>query len=110
MKQVSSSPTVQPADVGAATGLYRFRLYVAGSLPNSQQARQNLQALCEAHLPDRHEIEVVDFLEEPTRGLDDGVIVTPTLVLLSPGPARTVVGSLADRDAVLRALELPPEP
>jgi circadian clock protein KaiB len=86
---------------------YQFRLYVAGSLPNSVQAQANLRAICEEHLPGDHAIEVVDFLEEPARGLADGVIVTPTLVMLEPGPKRTVIGTLADEGAVLRALELP---
>ena len=39
---------------------FKFRLYVAGDAPNSAQARANLTALCRVHLPDRHEIEVVD--------------------------------------------------
>lgn len=86
---------------------YRFRLYVVGGLPNSVRARENLEAICREHLAGNHEIEVVDFMDEPARALADGVIVTPTLMLLAPGPQRTVVGTLADHDAVARALELP---
>jgi circadian clock protein KaiB len=107
MRHLTPAPMTEQPDTGGAAGVYQFRLYVAGTLPNSKQAQQNLQALCDEHLPGRHHIEVVDFLTEPARALDDGVIVTPTLVLLAPGPARTVIGTLADSDAVLRALELP---
>jgi circadian clock protein KaiB len=84
---------------------YRLRLYIAGTLPNSLQALDNLRAICDAHLAGRYSIEVVDFLEEPRRALDDGVIVTPTLVRVEPAPQRVIVGTLADQAAVLRALE-----
>jgi hypothetical protein len=32
--------------------------------------------------------------------------MTPTLVKLQPAPVRTIVGTLSDTDAVLRALDL----
>jgi circadian clock protein KaiB len=64
--------------------LFRFRLYVAGDTQNSAQAVANLVALCQAHLPDRHEIEVVDVFREPKRALADGIFMTPTLVKLGP--------------------------
>jgi circadian clock protein KaiB len=85
---------------------YELRLYVAGSLPNSVQAQANLRSICEAHLAGRHTIEVVDFMTEPGRALEDGVIVTPTLLRVAPAPQRMIVGTLADRAAVLNALEL----
>jgi circadian clock protein KaiB len=46
---------------------FSFRLYLAGDSPNSIQALGNLRALCEELLPSRHEIELVDILEEPSR-------------------------------------------
>jgi circadian clock protein KaiB len=87
--------------------LYKFRLYVAGGSPNSAKATANLQALCDEILVGRHEIEVVDILKEPHRALDDGVLLTPMLVKLSPAPIRKIIGSLNDRPPVLQALGLP---
>jgi circadian clock protein KaiB len=89
---------------------YELRLYVAGALPNSVQAEENLRALCEEHLAGRHTLEVVDFLDRPGRALQDGVVVTPTLLKVSPEPKQIVVGTLADRPAVLRALGLTERP
>lgn len=86
---------------------YELRLYIAGTLPNSVQARENLRALCEEHLAGRYSLEVIDFLERPGRALQDGVVVTPTLVKVAPEPQKIVVGTLADRSTVLRALGLP---
>lgn len=85
---------------------FKFRLYVAGDALNSAQALANLSALCLAHLPDRHEIEVVDVFREPERALADGIFMTPTLVKLGPLPVRRIVGTLSQLQPVLRALGL----
>ncbi len=85
---------------------FRFRLYVAGDAMNSVQALANLAALCREHLPDRHDIEVVDVFREPKRALADGVFMTPTLVKLAPFPVRRIVGTLSQTQPVLQALGL----
>lgn len=82
-------------------------LYVAGSGPNSRQALANLALLCERHLPGRHRLEVVDVLQNPERAVQDGVVLTPTLVVRSASPPRILVGSLSRTDVVLEALGLP---
>lgn len=89
-----------------AAAVYRFRLYVAGEGPNSVHAAANLHAICREFLAERHEIEVVDVLTQQERALSDGVMMTPLLVKLSPGPVRKIVGSLSQREAVLQALDL----
>jgi len=86
---------------------FKFRLYVAGDGPHSTQAIANLRALCGEHLPERHEVEVVDVLRDPQRALADGVMLTPLLVKLSPAPIRKIIGSLSQRASVLQALGLP---
>ena len=86
---------------GRAPDTVMLRLYVAGTAPNSLRAIANLHALCAEHLPGRSEVEIVDALEEPLRTLDDGVLVTPTLLKLAPGPVRTLIGDLSDRASVL---------
>ena len=83
-----------------------FRLYVTGEAPNSRQAIANLVAFCRQHLANRHNIEIVDVLEHRQRALDEGVLLTPALVIRSPGPTRTLVGNLAKPDVLRRALSL----
>ena len=83
---------------------YKFRLYVTGDSPNSVQAQLNLVALCKTHFADRYEIEVVDILKEPMAALDESILLTPTLIKLSPPPVRRVVGSLSQMQAVLDIL------
>ena len=86
--------------------VFRFRLFIAADTLNSVQAASNLNALCKAHLPGRHEIEVIDVFKDPKRALAEGIRMTPTLVKLAPGPVRRVVGNLTDTDRVLQTLGL----
>jgi len=89
---------------------YKFRLYVAGGTPNSAQAMANLKMICRTHLPERHEIEIVDVFREPKRALAESIFMTPTLVKLSPSPVRTILGTLSQTETVLQALDLQPVP
>ncbi len=88
-------------------GAYVFRLYLAGGSPNSVRALSNLYALCRTYFPDSHSIEVIDVLQEPVRALRDGILVTPTVVKISPAPTLQILGNLSEEDEVLRALGLP---
>lgn len=85
---------------------YKFRLYVAGDAPNSVQAQANLIVVCRTHLPDSYEIEVVDVLKEPMVALKDNVLMTPTLLKLSPAPVRRIVGALSQMQTVVDSLGL----
>ena len=85
---------------------YKFRLYVAGDAQNSTRAIVNLTGICRQHLADRHAIEIVDVFREPKRALDDGILMTPTLVKLSPAPVRRIVGTLSQLETVMQALGL----
>jgi circadian clock protein KaiB len=87
---------------------YKFRLYVVGDSPNSAQAMTNLKAFCGKHLPGRHAIEFVDIIREPRQALAERVFLTPTLIKLSPGPMRRIVGTLKDSGALREILGLPP--
>jgi len=83
-----------------------LRLYVAGDGPNSAAARVNLRRLLGGCDPATYSLEIVDCLRQPMRALQEGVLVTPTLLRLAPAPLRTIVGSLSDSARVLEALGL----
>lgn len=87
-----------------ASASLRLRLYVAGRAPNSILAITNLTAICEAHFSAAHSLEIVDLLVEPQRALADGIIVSPTLLKVSPLPAQRVIGNLSDTPTVLLTL------
>ena len=83
-----------------------LRLYVAGSAPNSTRAHANLLALLERAGVRGYRLEVVDCIKEPQRALQDGVLVTPTLLKLRPEPRETVIGTLGDARKVALTLGL----
>jgi circadian clock protein KaiB len=85
---------------------YKCRLDVADDTMNSAQAIANLQALCKTHLPNRHEIEIVDVFKEPQRAILEGIRMTPTLLRLAPLPIRRIVGTLVDTHRVMETLGL----
>jgi circadian clock protein KaiB len=88
-----------------------LRLFVAGDSPDSAIAIANLKALLPGHESSRVEMEIVDVQREPDRAARDGIMVTPTLLKISPAPACRILGNLKNRDALLLLLGIePPRP
>ncbi len=81
-----------------------LRLYIAGNAPNSVLALANIRKICAEHFAGTHEIEIVDLLTEPARGLQDGIIVTPTLLRVRPDPVLRLIGTLNDTQQVMMTL------
>lgn len=81
-------------------------LYIAGAAPNSTQAVANLEEIKLMFPKVTFEIEVIDTLVEPLRALNDGILVTPTLVKTSPTPETKIIGNLSRRGDVLLSLNL----
>jgi circadian clock protein KaiB len=88
----------------AQSSVRSLRLYVAGNAPNSLRAISNAQAICQHQPGAPYALEIVDVLEHPKRALADGIIVTPTLIKVSPLPSQRMVGNLSDTQQVLLTL------
>lgn len=85
-----------------------LRLFVAGPGARAQRTIESVRRICEAHLPGRHELEIVDLYQQPGLAERDGVLAAPTLLRVAPLPVRRVAGDLSDGARVLRALDLAP--
>jgi circadian clock protein KaiB len=83
-----------------------LRLYVAGTSPRSLRAIQNAKEICDEFLPGRHELQIVDILQQPTMAKDDQILAVPTLIKKLPTPLRRFIGDLSDRKVVLSGLNL----
>ncbi len=81
-----------------------FRLYITHRAPNSMRALRNLQTICRDYFDGGYELEIIDTEKEPGRALRDGIVVTPTLVKLSPEPKWSIVGDLSDEARVLASM------
>jgi circadian clock protein KaiB len=98
-----------PKSAEASPEDWRLRLYVAGDSPKSMVAFANLKRLCETHLSDRYQIEIVDLLEYPLLAGKEEIVAVPTLVRLAPQPVRRIIGDLSDTDEVLVGLQIRPK-
>jgi circadian clock protein KaiB len=96
-------------EVAADPELWCLRLYVAGQSPKSLRAFANLTTLCEEHLPGRHQIEIIDLIEQPALARGDDIVAIPTVVRRLPMPLRKIIGDLSNTERVLIGLRLQPE-
>ena len=85
---------------------YELTLFVSGASTASARAITNARELCEAHLPGRYDLTIVDVNPDPELALDRRVLATPTLLKGHPAPRRMLVGDLSDRERVLLALDV----
>jgi circadian clock protein KaiB len=111
MKAKKQSPRSLQDLVATTVGdpdVWELRLYVAGQTAKSQAAIANLEKLCEAHLPGKYTIEVVDLLVHPQLAKGDQIIAIPTLVRKLPEPIRKVIGDLSNTERTLVGLQLRP--
>lgn len=73
----------------------RLVLFVAGESPNSVAAVANVRRALELEGAARFELEIVDVFEHAERALAERVLVTPTLIRLSPVPVRRLLGDMS---------------
>lgn len=85
---------------------YRLRLYVTGASPRSARAIVNVRRICEEHLRDRYDLEVIDIARQPGVARSEQLVAAPTLVKQQPLPVRRFVGDMSQTDRILRGLGL----
>lgn len=86
--------------------IYILRLFVSGTSPNSVRAINNLRVICESHLKDKYELEIVDVHQQPELVKNEDVAAVPMLVKKSPLPKRRLVGDMSEKEKVLKGLGL----
>lgn len=88
------------------SGTYVLRLYLSGTTPQSIRAITNIKNICEEHLPDRYELEVIDIHRQPSLLERDQILATPTLIKKLPLPLRKLIGDMANTEKILLGLDL----
>ncbi|MEX2616167.1 MAG: circadian clock KaiB family protein [Alphaproteobacteria bacterium] len=74
----------------------RLSLYGAEGSHSSWRAWTNVTQVLEALGMDTAALEFVNVLRHPARTFDDGVLVTPTLIVLNGGKRYVIVGTVDD--------------
>jgi circadian clock protein KaiB len=85
---------------------YVLSLYVSGSTLKSTLAVENIKRICEQHLKDRYDLEVIDIYQQPNLAREQQIVAVPTLIKRLPFPLRRLVGDLSNLKKVLFGLDL----
>ena len=85
---------------------YVLRLYVSGSTLKSARAVENIKRICEQHLKNRYDLEVIDIYQQPNLARDEQIVAVPTLIKRLPPPVRRLIGDLSNTKEVLFGLDL----
>lgn len=79
---------------------YVLKLYVTGVTRASAHAIERVRAICEEHLHDRYELEVIDIYQLPALAKGEQIVATPTLIRVLPKPLRRYIGDLSNEKIV----------
>jgi circadian clock protein KaiB len=77
---------------------------VTGSTPRSLKAISNLKRVCEEHLHDDYDLQVIDIYKNPDAAREAQIIAAPTLIKRLPAPLRRFVGDLSNTQKLLTGL------
>ncbi len=85
---------------------YLLKLYVTGMTQVSMNAIANIKTICEGHLKDRYELEIINLYENPKLTGGEQILAAPTLIKKLPLPLRRLIGDLSNTEKVLVGLDL----
>ncbi len=81
-----------------------LQLYVSGMSPKSMEAIENIKRLCDEHLKDAFELDIIDIYKHPELASEQHIVFSPSLIKHLPLPKKTLIGTLADTAKVVKAL------
>jgi len=84
--------------------VFELKLFVTGATPNSARAIANLTSICEEHLHERYDLEIIDVYQDASIAEQEQLIALPLLIKKRPLPERRLIGDMSDNDRVLRGL------
>ena len=85
---------------------YVLRLYVSGSTLKSSRAVENIKRVCEQHLKNRYDLEVIDIYQQAELARNQQIVAAPTLIKQLPLPLRRLIGDMSNEEKVLVGLDL----
>ena len=81
-----------------------LQLYVSGMSVKSMEAIENVKRLCNEHLKDSFDLEIIDLYKNPDVAMQQQIVFSPSLVKLLPLPKKTLIGTFSDTQKVIRVL------
>ena len=81
-----------------------LQLYVSGMSPKSMEAIENIKRLCDEHLRDAFELEIIDIYKNPEVAAQQQIVFSPSLIKRLPLPKKTLIGNFSDTEKVIKGL------
>jgi circadian clock protein KaiB len=82
-------------------------LFVAGRSRRAVEAERAARSILDRYGGPGSRLEVIDVFVAPDQAEAAGILATPTLLRVSPGPTVRVIGELDDVDLLVGLLDLP---
>jgi circadian clock protein KaiB len=83
-----------------------LQLYVSGMSANSMQAIGNIKRLCQEHLKEGFDLEIIDIYKNPSLAQEQQIVFTPSLIKLLPLPKKIFIGSMSDTKRLINGLRI----
>lgn len=83
---------------------YNLRLFISSQNDSAEKTLSNLHQLLEERLTNPYTLKVIDVAKNPEQAIIHRVLTTPTLIRVSPGPVKRIVGQLDDISRVLQII------
>ena len=96
----------EEATAKAKDSQYVLRLYVSGASPKSVRAIATVKKVCEEHLANHYELEVIDVYQKPTLAMGEQIVAVPTLIKKLPLPLQRLIGDMSNIEQVLLGIDL----
>ena len=81
-----------------------LQLYVSGMSAKSMEAIENIKRLCDEHLKDTLELEIIDLYKHPELASEQQIVFSPSLIKQLPLPKKTLIGNFSDTEKVIKGL------
>lgn len=85
-------------------GGYILHLFISSENPRSEKTLGNIHQLLEQGLTSPYTLKVIDISKNPEQAEINQVLVTPTLVRVTPKPVKRIVGQLDDIQRILHII------
>lgn len=68
------------------------------------QAIENINRLCAEYLENSFDLEIIDLYKHPELAAEQQIVFSPSLIKRLPLPKKTLVGTFADTEKVIKGL------
>lgn len=83
-----------------------LQLYVSGMSLKSMEAIENIKRLCDEHLNDAFELQIIDLYKNPELASDQQIVFSPSLIKHLPLPKKVLIGTFSDTEKVIKGLSI----